>query len=163
MKDRISARIFEAHCSIERHPRRRVLTFGTVLLLLTTPSTIQLSPAHASTRLVLNVYVRLPKEVKSVDYVLTMQQKGKTGKWMYISRVAPCYKPVRVESTESRIADPGPILTDVPGRRTKDGAYYRFVFMDLPSGLYRFTGNSYYNSDGIKVVLFTTKPYRITR
>jgi hypothetical protein len=163
VNDRISARIFAALCSIARHTQRRALTFGTVLLLLTTPSMIDLSPAHASTRRVLNVYVRLPPEVKSVDYVLTMQQRNKTGKGTYISHVAPCYKPARLECTESRIEDPGPILPALSGQRTKQGAYYRFVFVDLPSGTYRFTGNSYYNSDGIKVVPFTTKPYRITR
>jgi hypothetical protein len=143
------------------HIRRQVLVLVTLFLFLTPTSVLPLSTAHASTRRILNVYVRLPSKVRSVDYILTMQQRSKTSRWADISQVAPCYSAVRVECN-SRIEDPGPIPA-VPGRRTKQGAYYRFVFIDLPSGTYRFTGNGYFNSDGIKVVPFTTKAYRITR
>ena len=124
------------------------------------PSPVDAAKTHRS---VVNVSVVLPARVGSVDYVLRMQRRASSGQWVDVSKVSPCYDPTRAECQESRIADPGTIVPAVPGLRTKDGAYYRFIFNDLPAGTYRFVGSGYYSVDGVQhIVPFQTRAYRTT-
>lgn len=116
--------------------------------------------ATAARRRILNVHVRLAAKIASVDWYLTMQQRSRGGGWTDISKVAPCYRNATAMCTESRIEDPGSGVPALPGLRTKNGAYYRFVFNGLAAGTYRFTGLAYYLHDAVGVP-FKTQIYRI--
>jgi hypothetical protein len=147
-----------------RHIRFRY-AIAMLSLALAASSSVMHSPAGAVTvrRRVLNVNIALPSKIVSVDYMIIMQQRTKGGQWTDLSKVVPCYDPTRSECRESRIIDPGPNLPAVPGQRTKTGAYYRFVFEDLPAGSYRFVGNSYYLIDSVRQAApFKSRSYRTT-
>ena len=142
--------------------RRYMHAVVALLTALTGATLLAHTPVDAAgRRRVLKVHVGLPSKIESVDWYLTMQRRSSSGGWTDISIVAPCYRNATAVCNESRVEDPGSVVPALPGLRTQNGAYYRFVFNGLAAGTYRFTGFAYYHLDSVGV-RFKTQIYRTT-